>query len=441
MSRSSGVDSDPSLKRDIGFFGSAFLAFNGVVGAGIFALPAVLFIAFGDFSPWLFPVFGTCILVIAWPLADLAGRFRTTGGPVAYADAAFGPAAAFQVGWLFWLGRVAAIAANGNVFVAYAAIFWPELGSGIGRTATLCILIGGLTAINVFGVRRAVRLLDLLTFAKALPLIILALGAIALNTDAIGLPSGPPPITVVEANALLILYAFVGFENTLVPAGETRNPERTIPRAMLMTIAATTALYFLIQFAYIAASPADIGTAAPLVALGTEVFGGVGGVILTLAALASLTGNLTSSSISTPRITFALAREGSLPGWFGRVSASYKTPANSILFLGAAALALAITGSFVWLAVIGTLARLIVYLTSFAALPRIRRQAGEPAVSGPLGALILLTASLICVWGLLQAGQSAWQTLAVCVIAGTMLYVAARYGRNLNATIKRPAGP
>ena len=120
MNDSVGAEPDSRLRRDIGFTGSAFLSFNGIVGAGIFALPATLHVQFGAFSPWLFPIFGLLILLVALPFARLAALFPQSGGPVAY-TAAFGPLASFQAGWLYYLARVTALAANANVFATYAA--------------------------------------------------------------------------------------------------------------------------------------------------------------------------------------------------------------------------------------------------------------------------------------------------------------------------------
>src|SRR5437870_3222097 len=99
------------LRRDIGLTGSAFLAFNGIVGAGIFALPGPLHETFGGFAPWLFPIFGLLALLIALPFARLAALFLQSGGPVAY-TAAFGPVASFQVGWLYYVAKVTSLAAN-----------------------------------------------------------------------------------------------------------------------------------------------------------------------------------------------------------------------------------------------------------------------------------------------------------------------------------------
>jgi APA family basic amino acid/polyamine antiporter len=145
---------EPSLQRDIGLTGSAFLSFNGMVGAGIFALPATLHLQFGAFSPWLFPLFGLLVLVVAWPFARLATHHPESGGPVAYA-AVFGRFAAFEVGWLYYLARTTALAANANVFATYAATLWAPLGTMVGRAMTILALIGALTFVNMVGVRRA----------------------------------------------------------------------------------------------------------------------------------------------------------------------------------------------------------------------------------------------------------------------------------------------
>ena len=414
------MSEEPALKRDIGFFGSAFLSFNGAVGAGIFALPATLDTQFGNFSPWLFPIFGLLVLAVALPFARLASLHPNSGGPVAY-TAAFGPLASFQVGWVYYVARVTALAANSNVFATYAATLWAPLGSAAGRVATIVALCGVLTFVNIVGVRRAIRALDAITLLKLLPVLGIAVAALALFGDAIPAPGPPPPLAGVEAAALLVLYAFIGFENSLIPAGETTNPERTIPRALIATIVATATLYFLVQLAYVTVRPA--ASDAPLLALGAAVAGPAGGLLLTFAALFSVAGNLTGSLTSTPRVTFALARDGLLPGWFGRVSARFATPANSILFMGAAGAVLAVSGSFVWLAVVSTLARLVVYSASIAALPAAERKASGRTALAYAAAVLGLA---VCLWAALQSEWPAWRMLLALVAAGLLLYALAR---------------
>lgn len=416
-----GDGGEALLRRDIGFTGSAFLSFNGLVGAGIFALPGTLYTQFGTFSPWLFPIFGLLVLLVALPFARVAERFPVSGGPVVYA-AAFGRVASFQIGWLYYVARATALAANANVLVVYVAALWPPLGSGATRAAAIIAVCGLLTAVNVAGVRRAVRLLDLLTLLKAAPLIAMAVFGLIVAGAAIPAPSAPPALSEVEVAALLVLYAFVGFENSVVPAGETANPARTIPRALIATIAATAGLYFLVQLAYVSVMPPGPAPDAPLVAFGTAVAGSAGAMLLTAAAIFSLMGNISGGITATTRATYALARDGLLPRWFGRISARFRTPLWSILFMGALIALLALTGSFVWLAVVSTLARLIVYSVSIAALPR----AGGRGWSD----YILMAAGIaVCLWAALQSEWPAWRMLLVLAAAGTLLYLAARFTR------------
>ena len=424
MNDSQGAAPDSRLRRDIGFTGSAFLSFNGIVGAGIFALPATLHVQFGAFSPWLFPIFGVLILLVAMPFARLAALFPQSGGPVAY-TAAFGPLASFQAGWLYYLARVTALAANANVFATYAATLWAPLGIGAGRAATILALCASLTAINIVGVRRAIRALDGLTVLKGLPLIALAIWGLAATAGAWPTPGAPPSLSGVEAAALIIFYAFIGFENSVVPAGETANPGRTIPRALIATIVGTAALYFIVQLAYVSAMPAGEEPEAPLVAFAALLAGPAGALVITVAALSSIGGNIAGSLTSTPRITFALAREGLLPRWFAAVSQRYHTPANSVLFMGLLGAVLALTGSFLWLAVVSTLARLFVYGTSIAALPRSERIAGRRTTLPTFG--LMGAGLIICLWAAFQSEWASWRMLLILAAVGLALFLLARW--------------
>lgn len=411
----------PALRRDIGPLGSALLCFNGIVGAGIFALPGTLHAQFGGWSPWLFPLFGSLFLLIVIPFARLAALFPVSGGPVAY-TAVLGRPVSFQVGWLYFLARVTALAANATVFATYAGALWPPLGSPLGRAAVLLALVSLLTWVNLVGVRRAVRALDALTLLKAVPLVALALWALA----AVGPASSgsPPAFGAFEAAALATLYAFVGFENSVVPAAETRRPERTIPRALIATVIATAALYTVVQLAYAAVMPAGPQPDAPLAAMAERLIGPAGIVILSLTAMASVAGNVLGSVTSTPRVLLGLSDERLLPGWFGRVHPRWHTPANAILFMSAVGLALALSGSFVWLAVLSTLARLFIYGASLVALPVASRRLATP----PGAALLTVTAAglLLCLWAAAQAKGEAWAMLGGSLAVGLLLFLAAR---------------
>ncbi|HYD36710.1 MAG TPA: APC family permease [Allosphingosinicella sp.] len=412
---------DEPLRRDIGLAGSAFLSFNGMVGAGIFALPGTLYERFGAFSPFLFPLFGLLVLVVALPFARVAARHPVSGGPVVYASA-FGPAAAFQAGWIYYVARATALAANMTVLVTYLAVLWPALGGGAPRAAVIVAVCVLLVAVNVVGVKRAVQLIDALTLLKAAPLILVALLGLVAAGGAIEAPGALPAFTDLEAAALLVFYAFIGFENSVTPAGETADPLRTIPRALIATVCATAALYFLVQLSYVAVMEPGAGGEAPMVAFGDALMGPAGGLLLIAAAVFSLLGNVGGGLTGTSRTSYAMGRDGLLPAWFGRVSARFATPANSVAFMGALIALLALSGSFVWLAVVSTLARMFVYSISIASLAKGERP-------GAALWIMIVAAIAVCVWAAAQSSWESWRMLLILAAAGTALYLAARLSR------------
>ena len=418
-----------ALRRDIGPLGAAVLALNGIVGAGIFALPGSLAADFGSFSPLMILLFGLPVFLIALPLAELASLYDRTGGPVIYAREAFGAFASFQTGWTYTIARVSAFAANLTVFAAYAAVLAPALNADIARILLLAATTALFAVVNIVGVKRAVRALDALSILKIAPLLALALFAVARHGLDSGAPLALPHFSKVETASLLILYAFVGFETVLAVGGEARDAKRSIPRALCLTLLATILLYALVQFAYVAAMGADRGGEAPLAAFGEKLLGPAGALIITAAALFSVAGNLLGSMTSTPRIAYALARDKLLPGWLGAVDARHGTPANSILFYGALAFVLAASGTFAVLAVVSTVSRLFVYGLSLAALPVIRAKRGAPARVGLwkfLAPAVLALGLLFCLWAVAQTKIEAWRVFGALIVAGTALYAVAR---------------
>lgn len=409
-------DSAP-LERVIGVGGSGLLSFNGIVGAAIFALPATLLIDWGPFSPYLFLIVGLAALLVIWPFANSAAAFPDSGGPATY-GLVYGRFAAFELGWVYYVARVAGLAANVNVLADYLGRWTEYTAAGAGRAAIIVACCLALAAINIAGFKQALRILGGFTVLKTVPLIVAAAAGLILFAP-VPPPEAPASMDKFQAAFLITFYAFVGFENAVVPAGETKNPRLTLPRAILLTTAVTAALYFLVQLAFVTVfSKVPSGESAPLVHLGSAVGGPLGAAALTLAAIFSLSGNLLSGTASTPRVTYAMAARGDLPGWFADVNRKFVTPANSIAFLSLFVAALAVSGSFIWLAIVSTLARLIVYVATIAALPLVKgaRQlnAGQ-WLSGALGIAI-------CLFGAAQGDLRTWATFAALMAAGFVLY-------------------
>ena len=419
---------EPKLERQIGLGGAILLSFNGAVGAAIFALPATLAADFGTFSPWLFPLIALGAMLVIWPFARSVAAFPESGGPATYGRV-FGRLAGFELGWIYYVARAAAFAANANVLISYLGRWLPWIESGIARGSALIAVCAGLAIANIVGVKRALQLLGGLTLLKALPLIVAALAALVLFAP-VPAPGPPPPFSRFETGALLVFYAFVGFENLVVPAGETKQPGITLPRAIMLSIGATTLLYFLVQLAFVTVFPTrGADPDAPLVDLGRRLAGPAGAAVLTLAAIASLGGNLHGIMTAVPRVTSAMGERGDLPRWFGAVSERFRTPANSIGFLALFTAVLAVSGSFVWLAIVSTLARMFVYAMTIASVPRAPerpRITGWHWVSGIVGVGV-------CAWAAGQADAKAWITLGALAAAGLLFYVLASAARRKTA--------
>ena len=407
----------PSTRRDVGIWGAAFLALNGMIGAGIFGLPGRLDAAVGSFAPWLLLIAGLGVMLIALCYADLASRFDSSGGPQLYASAAFGPFVGFQAGWMLYAARAASIAANAHVLAAYAGALWPPLNG----PATIIVTVAAITVINIVGIRRAVDTLGGMTMLKLAPLLLIA--SLGLLLAPIPMPV-LPHFSAVEGVALAALYAFVGFEAATIPAGETRDPRRAIPRALLLTVAGVTLLYVLVQLAY---SASGIGASeAPLAELAAQSLGPAGALLLAVTAIVSVLANQLSAVTSISRITSSFADQGLLPRWFGRISPRFATPSNSIVAVGGIGLALALSGTFVTLAVISTVARLFAYLACVAAIPRLDWREG--GVRWIRGILLPAAASALIIGAAAQSRAQEWQAFVAFLAVGGLLYLVARIG-------------
>ena len=401
------------------------LVVNGLIGAGIFGLPSGAAALAGEYSVLVYAFCALLILPIILCFAELGSYFRGTGGPIRYGTLAFGPFVGFQGGWLYYLARLISFSANTVLLTDSIAYFIDGAGTGTGRIISLAVICVGLSVINVLGSIESIRSMTLFTVIKFAVLILLPLGGfILLGAEVI--PSFESPISPTEdlgAAALLLIYAFVGFEGAVVPAGEAKRPERDMPLGLLLGLAVVAVLYMVIQLVSQAALPDLANSKTPLLDVSASLFGPVGAIVLMIGVAASVLANLVSSMFSATRVTYALSLEKSLPRWFGEVHSRFLTPANSVVFFGVAAFLLAAFGSFTVLAAMTVLSRLFLYGMSCAAIPKLRPQfrgAGRFILKG--GYLIPILGIAACLWLMMQVSErSIWMT-AIFVGIGSFLY-------------------
>jgi amino acid transporter len=422
---------DEGLVRRLGALGIGLLALNGMIGAGIFGVPAGAAALTGAWSPLVFVACALLLGVIMLCFAEIASRFDRTGGPILYIDTAFGRFAGFQTGWAFYIARLTAYAANLNLLIVSLGYLWPAAEQGWIRIALMAGILGSLCWINVTGIKRAVGSLGVLTVLKLIPLLSLVIFGLAWLAPADSSLAGqaPPAIGDFATAALLVIYAFVGWESALVPAGEVKNPSRAMPMALFGALGVATVFYVLIQAISVAALPDLAESERALVDVAEVLMGPAGALLLTIGVVVSVGGNVAGTMISAPRLTYALARDGNFPAWFGRVHSEYHTPANSIIFFTALTLLLSVFGSFVWLAAMSALVRVLIYMACIGAMPRLRAQAADNSSASfrlPGGWLIPVVAFAACGLLLIQISLQSVLATALVLAVGTVIYWLAR---------------
>ena len=304
--------SSEGLVRGIRKWDLVAVAINAVIGAGIFGLPSKVYALIGSYSLIAFIVCALVVVLIILCFAEVGSRFDETGGPYLYAREAFGPTVAFEVGWLIWLARLTAFAANCNLMVAYLAFFWPAANTTVPRALLITAVVICLAALNVFGVRQAAIASNLFTVGKLIPMLIfIAAGLFFLNPHAFAL-GARPSTGAFSQSVLLLIYAFTGFEMAAIPAGEIRDPQKHLPRALLLAIALVACLYILIQVVCIGTLPELASSPKPLADAGQRFMGTAGGAIISAGAIISIAGNLNIVLLSGSRVPFAIAEQGTV---------------------------------------------------------------------------------------------------------------------------------
>lgn len=403
---------------------------NGVIGSGVYLLPAAAAALLGPASLWAVPLAGACVLLLALCFAEAGSHFDEPGAGYIYTREAFGEFAGFQVGWMTWLARLAAAAALWNGFVQALSFVLPGAGEGLTRVAIIMLPLTSFCVVHLIGVQHAARLEVGLTIAKILPLLLLvAFGIPAVNGSLI-FPMPVPEASSLGAASLLLLFAYAGFENTAAAAGEFENPKRDVPFALLAVIGAVTLLYTLIQLVALGTVP-DLGIradGAPLADSAAILLGAWAGLAMTAGAALSIGGNVGNTMLVGSRYLYALASSGFGPRILARVHPRFQTPAWAIVTQAGIIAVLALSGSFVQLALLSIVARLATYIGTAAAVPILRKKFSvtEHTIVLPGGATIPILGLLVCVAFLASSTAENLVGGAIALVIGSAVYALQR---------------
>ncbi|HEX7808847.1 MAG TPA: APC family permease [Thermoanaerobaculia bacterium] len=383
------------LVRAVGFWGLVAMCINAVVGSGVFLLPTEMFQKLGPFSLWAPLLFAVPVFIPTLCFAEAASHFTEPGGAYLYAKTAFGDFIGFETGWMNWIARVTSLASLSNGFVLAVGLLSPGLKVGWPRVAVIVSFVLILAIIHLLGVKYGAASIYVFTLGKLLPLVgFIILALVAWKSNPIpGSWTMPPATTDWNSAALFLLFAYAGFENLGVPAGEYKNPRRDLPIALLAGILIIAAIYALAQLGAMSALPDLSQTATPIASAAAVLIGPIGAIIVTVGSLLSMAGTNSGTMLEGSRMLYALARDRR-GGPLSYVHPRFHTPTVAILIHATVALALALGGSFAKLALMSATARLSTYLVTSAAVPFLRKNSQStfriPIIVPILGVLISL---------------------------------------------------
>ncbi len=392
MPEPSPLKEEAGLIRAIGVPGLTANIVNATIGAGIFALPALVAAQLGAASPLAYVICAVAMCLFVTSFAMAGSRVSLTGGLYAYVEVAFGRYIGFLAGVLYFLTAILAI-------------------SGIiGLIATS---VGGL--IPVFAI------------------IFIVGGIFFIRPEALAWP-GWPRGDALGRSVLQLLFAFVGVEIALVPSGEVKHPARTVPRAIFTALGVTTLLYIMIQLVALGVLGNELGKYGDtaLAEAAAQFLGNIGRMLMLVGLAVSAFGWTTSDILSSPRIIFAFGRDAFIPKLFAHVHPRFHTPDVAIVTYAATAFALSFSSTFQRLAVLSNMAVLLLYiLCCLAALELNRRDIRSDGAPFKFrgGSLVPIVAIILIIWVLAHARKDEFEITAACLVVASLLFLIRQFVR------------
>ena len=426
--------------QKLNLFDVTNLVVGTAIGADIFIVSALASAYLGPASLVVFIVAGVIAIIIALSFADAAALVPKVGGAFAYVCEAWGNFAGFLVGWPLWIAEVAGLAVMPVAFVRYLAYFVPSLTVLQGDVIKI-VFVAVIAYINLRGVKGAGRINDVLTIGKLSPLLLLIVaGFIWLvvhpGTAASNLtPFAPLGFSNFGPALIIIFWAYTGFELAVIPSGEIEDPTKTLPKGMIIGMAIVTFFYIAVGFTALAVvnwtslqfDPAPLATAGSVVLSYTPELAIIGGAILGLGALISITGFEESATLATARLSYAISLDGLFPRLFSRIHPRFGTPSNAIIIQSAIVLFAALIGNITQLIIFSAFNLAFVYVATCAAVLtlRARRQidSDRTYLERLMGPVIPVLGIVLSVFLIYECGISTVAFGIVSILIGIPIYV------------------
>lgn len=413
------------------------LVINGVIGSGIFGLPAKVFKETGVYSIAAFLVCALAVFVIILCFAEVSSRFNKTGGPYLYALSSFGPLPAFLTGWLLLVTRFITYAALINLLVTYLSVLFPVFAKPEARIITIILLTASLAYINHTGVQNSTRINNLFTIGKLLPLLLfIAVGFFFINPGHYEIQY-VPDFSSFSSTVLLLVFAFGGFESVLVNSGEVKSPEKNLPFALLLATLVIAVIYILVQVVSIGTLPSLAAAEKPLADAAASFMGKPGALIIAAGAVVSVAGTLNAIMLVGSRLPFAFSQEKQFPQLFSFIHPKYKTPTWSLLLFMSITIVVSLNYSFLSAASLSAITRVMIYGIVCATLLILRKKNTGQSSFYKLkyGNIIAIAGILLTLWLLSSSGLNELRDIGIAIAAGLFIWLLMQWTKNSKTDI------
>jgi APA family basic amino acid/polyamine antiporter len=363
------------MKKVMGFWRCWGLVVGIMIGNGIFMLPAVL-APFGKMSllGWVIAGIGTIFIALMFGL--LAKRNPMLGGPYAYTRAAFGDLTGFLIGWGYWIGVMAAVAAGSVAITGYLGVFFPAVTQNALYSAIVSLsLIWLVTGINIAGVKASSTFQLVTSLLKILPLFIIASAGLLIGEfteSTTTAPKDEATFSNLSEMLMIIMWAYIGVEAVTLPSDDMVLPQKNIPKALIIGTLTVMAVYLLVSYGAMVLVPFDTlaNSTSPLADVASVIFGPWGAGLISVVALVSIISNINANVFIVGVMPQAMSQDKVFPKYFASLNKS-GAPAVAIVFSGVLASLLVamnfsdgLIGAFKTLILLSTLATMLPYVTS-----------------------------------------------------------------------------
>ncbi len=423
------TEKEKNLKREIGIWGLSANMVNVMIGAGIFVLPAIVAANLGSASVVAYLFCGFLITLVMLCFAEVGSRITGSGGAYTYIEKSFGKYPGFITAMLFILSAIAGDAAIANAVSEVVSSIFPFFQGYLLKSLFAVFLFLSLAAINIIGLKKGITFIKIIISLKVVPLLIIVLIGFK-DVSLINLYwESFPSAKEIGETALILFFAFQGAETGLLVSGEVRNPNKTIPQAIRLSVVGVLLLYILIQTISQGILGASLSafTENPLGEVANQIFGPIGLTLITIGAAVSMFGTLSSEILSMPRLLFAASKDNVIPvKMLSQIHTKYSTPFISIIVYASLGLTFTLAGGFRQLAIISSASVLLIYLGVSLSVIKLRA-VNKLIPDGNLfrirgGYIVPILSSLVILWFLSNLAKNELVGIALFIILLTLIY-------------------